>query len=61
LVFELEIEAALRARVPHCAEVSRFPAVRRDLAGVVDEQIAVQTLLDCVHGAAGDVLRRLAG
>ena len=57
LVFELEVEGAFRAAIPHFAEVSRFPAVRRDLAVVVDEAISVQALLDCVHGAAGDVLR----
>jgi phenylalanyl-tRNA synthetase beta chain len=57
LVFELEVEGALRAVIPHFAEVSRFPAVRRDLAVVVAEAVAVQQLLDCVHAAAGDALR----
>jgi phenylalanyl-tRNA synthetase beta chain len=57
LVFELDVEAALVARIPHFAEVSRFPAVRRDLAVIVDEQVSVQALLDCVRGAAGEVLR----
>jgi phenylalanyl-tRNA synthetase beta chain len=57
LVFELEVEGALRAAIPHFDEVSRFPAVRRDLAVVVDEGVSVQALLDCVHAAAGDVLR----
>jgi phenylalanyl-tRNA synthetase beta chain len=57
LVFELEVEGALRARIPHFAEVSRFPAVRRDLAVIVDEAVAVQALLDCVRDAAGEALR----
>jgi phenylalanyl-tRNA synthetase beta chain len=57
LVFELETERGLGAVVPHFAEVSRFPAVRRDLAVVVDESVAVQKLLDCVHAAAGAALR----
>jgi phenylalanyl-tRNA synthetase beta chain len=57
VVFELEIEGALRAGIPHFAEVSRFPAVRRDLAVVVDESVAAQRLLDCVRAAAGDALR----
>jgi phenylalanyl-tRNA synthetase beta chain len=57
IVFELEIETALAARVPHFHEVSRFPAVRRDLAIVVDEAVPVQKLLDCVQNAAGTVLR----
>jgi phenylalanyl-tRNA synthetase beta chain len=57
LVFELEIDVALAARVPHFRDVSRFPGVRRDLAVVVAESVPVQRLLDCVQNAAGGVLR----
>jgi phenylalanyl-tRNA synthetase beta chain len=57
IVFELEVDAALAASLPHYREVSRFPLVRRDLAVLVDESIAVRTLLECVQGAAGEVLR----
>ncbi len=57
IVFELELEVALAAVVPHFHEVSRFPAVRRDLAIVVEEAVPVQKLLDCVQNAAGTVLR----
>ena len=57
VVFELETDAALRASIPHYQEISRFPAVRRDLAVVVEESVAVQKLLDCVRGAAGAALR----
>jgi phenylalanyl-tRNA synthetase beta chain len=57
LVFELEIDVALAARVPHFRDVSRFPGVRRDLAVVVAEAVPVQKLLDCVQNAAGGVLR----
>ena len=57
IVFELEIKGAFAAKVPQFREVSRFPLVRRDLAVVVDEGVAVQSLLDCVHAAAGEALR----
>ena len=57
VVFELELDAALAAEVPRFQEVSRFPAVRRDLAVIVDETVPVQKLLDCVRTAAGGVLR----
>jgi len=57
IVFELELETAMAAAVPHFHEVSRFPAVRRDLAIVVEEAVPVQKLLDCVQNAAGTVLR----
>jgi phenylalanyl-tRNA synthetase beta chain len=45
-LFEFDTAALLRARVPVFSEISRFPAVRRDIAVVVDEAIAVQSLLD---------------
>ena len=57
IVFELELATAMAASVPHFHEVSRFPAVRRDLAIVVEEAVPVQKLLDCVQDAAGTVLR----
>ncbi len=57
IVFELELEPAMAAVLPHFTEVSRFPAVRRDLALVVEEAVPVQKLLDCVQNAAGTVLR----
>lgn len=57
VVFELETGPALSASIPHYQEISRFPAVRRDLAVVVAESVAVQTLLDCVRAAAGVALR----
>jgi phenylalanyl-tRNA synthetase beta chain len=57
IVFELELEPALAAAVPHFQDMSRFPAVRRDLAVVVAEAVPVQKLLDCVQRAAGAVLR----
>lgn len=49
VVFELAQEALLARRVPAFAEISRLPAVRRDLAVVVDEKLPVQALLDAVQ------------
>jgi phenylalanyl-tRNA synthetase beta chain len=43
--FEVELEALLAAKIPLASEVSKFPPVRRDLAVVVDENVAVQSLL----------------
>jgi phenylalanyl-tRNA synthetase beta chain len=56
LVFEVETEAGLTAALPRHADVSRFPAVRRDLAVVVDESVPVQALLDAVRRSAGELL-----
>jgi phenylalanyl-tRNA synthetase beta chain len=59
LVFELETEPALAAAVPSHREISRFPAVRRDLAMVVDESVSVQSILDSVRRSAGALLTGL--
>ena len=56
VVFELETESGLRAVVPQHREISRFPAVRRDLAMIVDESVAVQELIDCIRRSAGGLL-----
>jgi phenylalanyl-tRNA synthetase beta chain len=56
VVFELETESGLMAVVPRHREISRFPAVRRDLAIVVKEAVAVQRLLETVRCSAGDLL-----
>ena len=50
VVFELDFAALTAANVPAYAEVSRFPPVIRDLAIVVDHDLALQTLLDGLKG-----------
>jgi phenylalanyl-tRNA synthetase beta chain len=59
LVFELETESGLAAVVPQMREISRFPAVRRDLAIVVAESLPVQALLECIRRSAGALLTSL--
>jgi len=56
VVFEIETESGLEARVPRMAEISRFPAVRRDLAVLVPEAVPVEALLGTVRRAAGGLL-----
>ncbi len=46
VVFELDFDAVKVAQVPVFAEVSKFPPVIRDLAVVVDQGLALQTLFD---------------
>ncbi len=59
LVFEIEVESGLAADVPQHREISRFPAVRRDIAIVVDEAVPVQALLDRIRASAGPLLTDL--
>ena len=50
-VFELDLAAILNCKIPAYQEVSKLLPVRRDLAVVVDENIAVQTILDSIKNA----------
>jgi phenylalanyl-tRNA synthetase beta chain len=59
LLFELDMEEALRIERPAYREVSRFPQVRRDLAVVLDESVALSTLTERVTFTASSLLRDL--
>jgi phenylalanyl-tRNA synthetase beta chain len=58
-VFEIETQAGLSRDIPVFAEISKYPAIRRDIAVIVDEALAVQALLDRVREAAGTLLQGL--
>ncbi|HLB16845.1 MAG TPA: phenylalanine--tRNA ligase subunit beta [Burkholderiales bacterium] len=51
VVFELDAEPLLQVPLPGLSEVSRFPAVIRDLAVVVDEGVPARALLDVLSEA----------
>jgi len=55
LVFELETATACGAGVPEYQEVSRYPAVRRDLAIILDAGIPVAGVLDLARRSAGSL------
>ena len=57
MVFELDLAAVLRRTLPRYREVSRFPAVVRDLALVVDQELPAQSLLDGLRAVAPAVVR----
>jgi phenylalanyl-tRNA synthetase beta chain len=48
--FEIDLAALRVTSVPMVEEVSKLPPVRRDLAVVVDESVAVQSLLTALRG-----------
>ncbi len=58
-LFELAITASFRSEVPVFAEVSRYPAIRRDLGIVVDEGVTLDELRKSVNLAAKGLLRDL--
>lgn len=59
VVFELDLDAVLQQPLPEYREASRFPAVIRDLALVVDHELPVQPLLDGIIAAAPSFVREV--
>jgi phenylalanyl-tRNA synthetase beta chain len=58
-LFEIKVAAITKARVPAYTELSRFPEVRRDLAILIDRQLASKTVMDAVAASAGEQLKDL--
>jgi len=51
ILFELDLSALLGGRAPRYQSVPSLPAVRRDIAVVVDEKQSVSALLNAVRAA----------
>jgi len=51
VMFELELSAVLKTSVTKFTEIAKFPPLRRDIAVVVDENIAAQNLIDAMRDA----------
>lgn len=58
-VFEIETAAGLASTVPEFREISKYPAIRRDIAVIVDEALPVETLRGAVRASAGALLKDL--
>ncbi|WP_346208793.1 phenylalanine--tRNA ligase subunit beta [Aeromonas salmonicida] len=54
IMFELELNKLIPAKVPVAAEVSRFPANRRDIAVVVDRQVLAGDVLAVIKKVGGN-------
>jgi phenylalanyl-tRNA synthetase beta chain len=59
MLFELQAQHLLQTEVTVYKEVSKFIPVRRDIAIVVDEHLAVQTLIDTVYAANIPLLQKI--
>lgn len=57
VMFELDLDAVLKQPLPAYSEVSRFPAVVRDLALMVDQGQSAQSLLEGLIAAAPSCVR----
>jgi len=58
-LFEIKAEALFDKTVAKFAEISKYPAIRRDLAVVVDEAVSADSVLGCIREAAPDSLQNL--
>ncbi len=58
-LFEIAIDPSFRAEVPVFREISKYPAIRRDLGVVVDEAVTLDELRESVNLAAKGLLREL--
>ncbi len=55
-LFELKLSQIAAGAVPRHTPISRFPAVRRDIAVVVDDNVSAEALKASVQAAAGEDL-----
>ncbi len=56
-VFEMQLSAVLAAQVPEFSGVSRYPAIRRDLALVVEQTITAGQIEHCLKSIDSDILK----
>lgn len=59
LVFELLLQPLLESGMPQFREISRFPAVRRDLAIVIDKNQIVDDVFSCIRRNSPEILHDL--
>jgi phenylalanyl-tRNA synthetase beta chain len=59
-VFEVESDASLAAALPEYREISKYPAIRRDIAVIVDEGIAADLLLGTARESGGMLLKSVS-
>ncbi len=59
LLFEVALGAVTASAVPKFAELSKFPAIRRDIAVVLGDEVPARDVLGAVRESAGSLLQEL--
>lgn len=59
VLLELNLSRMPTRTLPRFRELSKFPAIRRDLAVVVAETVSASAVSECICQAAGDLLQNL--
>ena len=57
-LFEITVKNIENGAIPAFRPLSKFPAIRRDIALVMDETITAQQVQDCIEEVAGDTLSK---
>ena len=58
-LFELQLTNILQRNVPEFEGLSRFPAVRRDLAVIISDNIPAENLVKSIQKSAGEVIKNV--
>lgn len=58
-VFELDVDKAFAAQAATAGSISRFPAIRRDIAVIVDESVTAAELVTTIRSAAPQLVREV--
>ncbi len=56
-LFELDQDRVLEKQIPKFKPLSKYPSVRRDIALIVKENIAVSEIINCIKGCAEPTLQ----
>ncbi|ADE16254.1 phenylalanyl-tRNA synthetase, beta subunit [Nitrosococcus halophilus Nc 4] len=56
-LFALQVEAVECGGLPAFQSLSKFPAIRRDIAFLVSKNIPAQAVFDCLKGLESDILK----
>ena len=60
IYFEIVTSAATAVKLPKFSPISRYPAVRRDLAILVTEETSIDEILNCIRDAAPLSLQQIS-
>jgi phenylalanyl-tRNA synthetase beta chain len=58
-VFQLPVDELQPAPLPQFTELSKFPASRRDIALIADEQVTAEATSECIRAQGGERLQTL--
>ena len=58
-VFELALEQLQKGQIPAYVPLSRYPAIRRDIAVIVDLEISADKVQQCICQAATEILQKV--